>query len=74
MTICRKCGKEIPDGEELCEDCKSQASNSGESYLDELMKSMEIPEMDMAEPEPVKEQELPDIPAVSYTHLTLPTK
>ncbi len=62
MTICRKCGKEIPDGEELCEDCKSQASNSGESYLDELMKSMEIPEMDMAEPEPVKEQELPDIP------------
>ncbi len=60
MTICRKCGKEIPDGEELCEDCKSQASNSGESYLDELMKSMEIPEMDMAEP--VKEQELPDIP------------
>ena len=44
MTICRKCGKEIPDGEDLCEDCKSLESNSGESYLDELMKSMGISE------------------------------
>lgn len=61
MTICRKCGKEIPDGEELCEDCKSQASNSGESYLDELMKSVEIPENDMAEPESTEEQEIPEL-------------
>lgn len=61
MTICRKCGKEIPDGEELCEDCKSQASNSGESYLDELMKSVEIPENDMAEPESAEEQEIPEL-------------
>ena len=51
MTICRKCGKEIPDNEELCEDCKSQASNSGESYLDELMKSVGIPESDPGVPE-----------------------
>lgn len=61
MTICRKCGKEIPDGEELCEDCKSQESNSGESYLDELMKSVEIPENDMPEPESTEEQDIPEL-------------
>ena len=40
MTICRKCGKEIPDGEDLCGECKSKEISSGESYLDELMSSM----------------------------------
>ena len=55
MTICRKCGKEIPDGEDLCEDCKSLESNSGESYLDELMKSMGISEDASEKPELEKE-------------------
>ena len=41
MTICRKCGKEVPDGEELCDECKAKESNSGESYLDELMLSID---------------------------------
>lgn len=41
MTICRKCGKEIPDGQELCQDCMNLESNSGESYLDELLQHME---------------------------------
>lgn len=48
MTICRKCGKEIQDGEELCEDCKNEESTSGENYLDELMQSMETD--DIGEP------------------------
>ena len=65
MTICRKCGKEIPDGEDLCEDCKSLESNSGESYLDELMKSMGIsedaPEKPELEKESVMEEEF-DVP------------
>ena len=33
MTLCRKCGKEIPDGEELCEDCKNEESQMDEAYL-----------------------------------------
>ena len=37
MTLCRKCGKEIPDGEELCEDCKNEESQMDEAYLEELM-------------------------------------
>ena len=44
MTICRKCGKEVPDGEELCDECKAKESNSGESYLDELMLSIDTEE------------------------------
>lgn len=46
MTICRKCGKEISDGEELCEDCKNAEMNSGESYLDELMLGMGIEDVE----------------------------
>lgn len=49
MTICRKCGKEIPDGQELCEDCQNLEANSGESYLDELMQSMGLAEEDVQE-------------------------
>lgn len=60
MTICRKCGKEIPDGEDLCEDCKSLESNSGESYLDELMKSMGISEDEPEKPELEKESVMED--------------
>jgi len=44
MTLCRKCGKEIPDGEELCQDCMTKESSSGEGYLDELIQSIEIEE------------------------------
>ena len=40
MTLCRKCGKEIPDGEELCEDCKNKESQMDEAYLEELMQNM----------------------------------
>ena len=76
MTICRKCGKEIQDGQELCEDCQKQDASSGESYLDELMQSMgvfeedvqEEPAADMEEelyiPELVEEEE-PDIPELA---------
>lgn len=49
MTICRKCGKEIPDGQELCEDCQNLDASSGESYLDELMQSMGLTEEDVQE-------------------------
>lgn len=48
MTLCRKCGKEIQDGEELCEDCKNAETNSGENYLDELMQNIDTD--DMGEP------------------------
>ena len=44
MTICKKCGKEIPDGEELCEDCRNTDHDTGESYLDELMRDMGMDE------------------------------
>ncbi len=44
MTICRKCGKEIPDGQELCEECRTLDASSGESYLDELMQTMGLAE------------------------------
>ena len=44
MTICKKCGKEIPDGEELCEDCQNEGHDTGESYLDELMRDMGMDE------------------------------
>lgn len=49
MTICRKCGKEIPDGQELCQDCMNLESNSGESYLDELLQHMEDTDSEMIE-------------------------
>ncbi len=41
MTICRKCGKEIPDGQELCSDCQGNSASSGESYLDGLMQNVD---------------------------------
>lgn len=41
MTLCRKCGKEIPDGQELCEECQGAELQIDEAYLDELMQSME---------------------------------
>jgi len=33
LTLCRKCGKEIPDGEELCEDCKNEESQMDEALF-----------------------------------------
>ena len=53
MTLCRKCGKEIPDGEELCQDCQSQEGNLSDAYLDELMKSMETEQNEANHDEPV---------------------
>ncbi len=41
MTLCRKCGKEIPDGQEICEDCQEVEEEIDEAYLDDLMHSME---------------------------------
>ncbi len=41
MTLCRKCGKEIPDGQEICEECKTVEDEIDEAYLDDLMHSME---------------------------------
>ena len=63
MTICRKCGKEIPDGEELCEECKMKESDSGESYLDELMVGMDEvrnPLMDKLVKSKSEKDELPE--------------
>ena len=71
MTLCRKCGKEIPDGEELCEECQNIEEKSGENYLDELMQSMseELEELHIeepvAEPEPEIEPEPESEPAVA---------
>lgn len=50
MTLCRKCGKEIPDGEELCEECKLIQEESNEDYLDELIHSMEAEMAESQEP------------------------
>ena len=65
MTLCRKCGKEIPDGEELCQDCQSQEGNLSDAYLDELMKSMETEPDGPNHDEPVATEtvfdELPDL-------------
>ena len=66
MTLCRKCGKEIPDGEELCEDCKNEESQMDEAYLEELMQSMsdeeEEPE-NAGEPAPVMDEQVEEKPA-----------
>lgn len=66
MTLCRKCGKEIPDGMDLCEECRLFEVENDESYLDELMQSMEAelgaleePVAKQSEEEPEK-QELPE--------------
>ena len=63
MTLCRKCGKEIPDGQELCEECQGAELDIDQAYLDELMQSMaqeqgeeneSVPESPVAE-EPAEE-------------------
>lgn len=46
VAICKQCGVEIPDGQELCENCmKSQLNtpNTDESYLDNLLQSISLP-------------------------------
>lgn len=61
MTLCRKCGKEIPDGEELCEDCKNEESQMDEAYLEELMQSMSDEEKEpenAGEPAPVMDEQV----------------
>lgn len=71
MTLCRKCGKEIPDGSELCEDCQLSEAANDESYLDELMQSMEAelgaleePVTKQSEAEPAAQEPEPVEPAV----------
>lgn len=56
MTLCRKCGKEIPDGDELCEECQSTQEDFDEEYLAELMQNMEA-EMEESQ-KPVAEDTL----------------
>ena len=66
MTLCRKCGKEIPDGEELCEDCKKEESQMDEAYLEELMQSMSDEEKEpenAGEPAPVMDEQVEEKPA-----------
>ena len=66
MTLCRKCGKEIPDGEELCEDCKNEESQMDEAYLEELMQSMSDEEKEpenAGEPAPVMDEQVEEKPA-----------
>lgn len=72
MTICRKCGKEIPDDQELCEDCQKMDANSGESYLDELMKSMGVFEEDVQEEPAADMEEEPDIPELTEEEEDIP--
>lgn len=63
MTLCRKCGKEIPDGQELCEECQNASVEFDEAYLDELAQSMadfsegEEPEEETAAAEPEEPEE-----------------
>ena len=66
MTLCRKCGKEIPDGEELCEDCKNEESQMDEAYLEELMQSMSDEEKEpenAGEPASVMDEQVEEKPA-----------
>lgn len=66
MTLCRKCGKEIPDGEELCEDCKNKESQMDEAYLEELMQNMSDEEKEpenAGEPAPVMDEQVEEKPA-----------
>lgn len=56
MTLCRKCGKEIPDGEELCPECQNTEENLSDDYLDELMQSMERDMSGLGIEEPVAEE------------------
>jgi hypothetical protein len=66
LTLCRKCGKEIPDGEELCEDCKNEESQMDEAYLEELMQSMSDEEKEpenAGEPAPVMDEQVEEKPA-----------
>ena len=58
MTLCRKCGKEIMDGEELCQECQSKEDNLSEEYLDELMQSMEQELNNYGIEEPVAEEQI----------------
>lgn len=47
VAICKQCGVEIPEGQELCENCiKSQSNtpNTDEKYLDNLLKSISFPQ------------------------------
>lgn len=66
MTLCRKCGKEIPDGEELCEDCKNKESQMDEAYLEELMQNMSDEEKEpenAGEQAPVMDEQVEEKPA-----------
>lgn len=59
-------GKEIPDGEELCEDCKNEESQMDEAYLEELMQSMSDEEKEpenAGEPAPVMDEQVEEKPA-----------
>ncbi len=71
MTLCRKCGKEIPDGQELCEECQEaeEMQASGElagdedinSLLDMLSQDYEEYDTPLGEEEPEEERmEKPD--------------
>ena len=77
MTLCRKCGKEIPDGEELCEDCKNEESQMDEAYLEELMQSMSDEEKEPEnagepESEPVIDEPVLDEPVLDEPVLDEP--
>lgn len=40
MAVCSKCGEEIPEGNELCEDCMLNENGLDDSLLEELMQNM----------------------------------
>lgn len=64
MTLCRKCGKEIPDGQDLCEDCQKAEQNISDDYLDELMQTMEDDLNRDEKEEPVAQTVVSDEPVV----------
>ncbi|MSS63280.1 hypothetical protein [Velocimicrobium porci] len=48
MAICKKCGVDVQDGQDLCEKCAKSQSNSptfDESYLDSLLQSVIDPQL-----------------------------
>lgn len=57
MAVCSKCGKEIPEGSELCEDCMLNENGLDDSLLEELMQNMgaESEEEPAASQEPQEE-------------------
>ena len=56
MAYCESCGREIPQGERLCERCASAAQQGGQSWKEELSRAGEPSRTEPVEPEPSEEK------------------